>query len=500
MYPEFEDFKCETRLERINMDELRETQLAKGEGFLITSSHKNIKKEINNKDSIFSSNYGRSLDDVNKFGNRYKCECGKTIYRINNGTTCPYCGTKVRYVDDNLEYMGFLKLEEHYVIHPNLFKSLQYYIGSQVLDNILRYDDDKDRDGYSQVNNPKRTEEEPFYGIGMIEFKNRFDEIMTFYLNKNKTKKIEYYNDIMACRDKIFTHTVAVFSTLLRASKNDPNVLKYEASNEKYMMIAKLVYEINKNNSRSLKAKKPKSQLLYDLQMKIDELYLMIVDILQGKKGKLRGVFGGRYSFTSRDVIVANANLRVDQLIMPYQAMVELEKQRIINVLEKVHNSAAIANRIYENSLRTKNPEVVNIIKQLIRDDPTGQGIPCLLNRNPTIEYGSILQMFIVDICDDYTLQMPLQILPMLAADFDGDVLNVHKIICKEFYEEAYKIFNPRNAMYISRNDGYTSRSILPYKDIMINVNTMKDYYGEGYTEEQIEHNNCFIEKYDVPT
>ena len=128
MYPYFKDFKIETKLRRINMDEYREKQLARNKGFLITSSHKNIKKAIVSKDSIFSSNFGRSLEDVNKFGNRYKCDCGRTTYRINNGTICPYCGTEVKYVDDDLEYKGFLKLEgDYYTIHPNLFKVVQYY-------------------------------------------------------------------------------------------------------------------------------------------------------------------------------------------------------------------------------------------------------------------------------------------------------------------------------------------------------------------------------------
>ena len=42
-------------------------------------------------------------------------------------------------------------------------------------------------------------------------------------------------------------------------------------------------------------------------------------------------------------------------------------------------------------------------------------------NRNPTINYGSLLQMFCVgmnkDLDHDYTMSLPLQILPLLAAD-----------------------------------------------------------------------------------
>ena len=499
MHPYFDDFICETRFERVNLDVLREELIARNKGFIIESdgSHKHIKKEIKNPNGIFSSKFGRSLDDVDKFGNRYKCECGKTTDRINNGTTCPHCGTKVKYVDDDFEFMGFLKLNDYYVIHPNLFKSLQYFIGSKKLDNILKYDDFKNRDGYSVSVNPRRTKDEPFFGIGMIEFRRRYKEIMDFYREQNKGNKEIYYQDLMFDNvDKVFTQTIPVFTTLLRASKNDPNVLKYEESNGAYMMISSLVHSLNQSTSRSSRSLKPKSELLYDLQMKIDELYEIIVALLSGKKGKLRNVFGGRYNFSSRCVIVPNGRLKVDQIVVPYQAMVELEKQRIINILEKVHNSAAMANRIYEDALRQKSPEVVSIINQLIKDDPTGQGIPCLLNRNPTINMGSILQVFIVGICDSYTLQMPLQILPLLAADFDGDVLTCAKIICKSFYEKAYEVFNPRNSFYISKNDGYTNSSILPFKDILINSNTLLDYYRQGYKEEQVKHNLDFLEKY----
>lgn len=496
MYPYLEDFECSTKLEIVNLDAYRQEAIAQGKAFQIQSNYKNIKKEMKNPYGIFSSMYGRTLSDVDEYGNRYKCDCGKTISRINEGTTCPYCGTKVKYVDDDFEFCGFLVLDNHFIIHPNLFKVIQNLVGVNTLDNILRYNDDKDINGYSLAQNPNRTEEEPFFGIGMIEFKRRFIEIMNFYNNKTRQKKVNYYNHIMNNIDKIFTKTIVVFTTLLRATKNDPNVLRYEPTNELYMIMSSLVFNINQSGSRSLREIKPKSELLYDLQMKMDELYNMIMVLLAGKKGKLRGVFGARYNFTSRVVIVPNPSLRVDQIIMPYQAVLEFEKQRILNILEKVHNSAAMANRIYEDSLRVKNPEIVAIIKHLIKDDPTGQGIPCLVNRNPTLGYGSIQQMFIIDICDSYTLQMPLQILPYFNADFDGDVLNVHRIVNKSFYEHAYEVFNPRNAMYINKNDGMTSLSILPYKDILINSNALLYEFRCGYNQEQLNKIDNLLDKY----
>ena len=42
------------------------------------------------------------------------------------------------------------------------------------------------------------------------------------------------------------------------------------------------------------------------------------------------------------------------------------------------------------------------------------------VNVSPSINYGSLLQMYCVGINDNYTMSLPLQILPLLAADFDG--------------------------------------------------------------------------------
>lgn len=492
-YPYYDDVTCMTYLTTINLDALCASLVQNDQGFIVHSSYRSIKKEMNNPEGLFSPKFGRSLSDIDVFGNRYKCECGKTTSRINNGTTCKYCGTKVKYVDDNFEYMGFLKLDELCIIHPNMFKMIQRFIGAKTLDAILKYNDDKDINGYSKGTNENKSE--PFAGIGIIAFRERFIEIMNYYKNKNKGKKEKFYYYIMNNLSCVFTHVIPVFTALLRATKNDANALKYEPSNALYVMMSNLVIVLNRMTARGEKERKLKELPLYDLQMKQDELYEMIVVMLSGKKGKLRGVFGGRYNFTSRIVIVQNYNLRVDQVIVPYQAMMELEKQRILNILEKVHGSVALANRIFEKGLKKKNPEIINIINQLIKDDPTGQGIPCLVNRNPTITYGSIQQMFIIGVCDNYTLQMPLQILPYFNADFDGDVLNLARIISKPFYESVHKVFNPRNAMYISMNDGMVSTFILPYKDIMINANTMQDIYRAGYSQSQINKINMIKKK-----
>lgn len=80
-----------------------------------------------------------------------------------------------------------------------------------------------------------------------------------------------------------------------------------------------------------------------------------------------------------------------------------------------------------------------------------------------------------------------LQILEGLAADFDGDTLNILLIINKDFQEAAEYVFNPRNSMYISKNDGMFNNSYNHKRDSIINMNTLVQLSRSYYTAEQID-------------
>lgn len=87
----------------------------------------------------------------------------------------------------------------------------------------------------------------------------------------------------------------------------------------------------------------------------------------------------------------------------------------------------------------------------------------------------------------DYTMGVPLQILQHLAADFDGDVLNVLLIVNKEFEMAAIEVFDPANCMYISRNDGLFDNNSNHTKDLIVNANSLVDITRKSYTPEQLE-------------
>lgn len=70
---------------------------------------------------------------------------------------------------------------------------------------------------------------------------------------------------------------------------------------------------------------------------------------------------------------------------------------------------------------------------------------------------------------------------------FDGDVLNILLPINQTFIRLAWEKFNPRNAMYISRNDGYFNSDVSMQRDTLINANTLARCGRDTYTKEDLE-------------
>lgn len=432
-YPHSDEFEYESRIELIDFDKEREMDIARGKGFIIEDS-RSIKKDLKAEDGIFSPKFGQTLSDVNPFIDRYKCACGKLKGHIHSGMKCPECGKICRYVDDDFSYFGWMVLADpYYVIHPAFYKKLESFLGKGVsvqgakrskLDNIIDINNsgpniiipnrDKDADG--------NVKDEPFFGIGMMEFQRRFDEVIDYYIKK-KPGKQTYYEDIMAHREMVFTHSLPVFTTLLRPFDTRDNVMSYEPTNGMYAMMNKLVTMINRNRSRMERESKSKNQSLYNLQKKFMELYGELEKILSGKKGDFRCLLGGRYNFSSRSVIVQNPNLRIDEITLSSVGLTILLEQRIKNILHRFYNmQPADAHAEWYKSTIEPTPRIKGIIQSIIDDYKSKglRGIPIIINRNPTISYGSILSCFCIAYNDSYTMEVPLQPLGLLGADFDG--------------------------------------------------------------------------------
>ena len=381
-----------TQLEKINLDLERENDILTGRGF-ICSKARSIKKDLKDPDGIFSTRFGQTLGDQNPFIDRYKCECNRLTSRINNGVKCPKCGKRVKYVDDDFTYFGWIVLKEYSIIHPILYMQIEFFFGNGAggkskLENIINLADPLSEDGHS-IPLEEVPKNEPFYGIGITAFEERFEEVMEYYL-KLYPKKAEYYTAIMGDREKVFTHSIPVYTTHLRPMTiTSGKTMHYEGTNAIYNMMNKLVAHINNTKTGIESRRKQKQEMLYDLQMKYMELYQEVLNILDGKKGTLRNLVSGRYNYTGRSVIIQNANLEIDQIRVSYYELVVILEQKIVNILSKSYNiSPSQAYDIWFKAQIIEDPRVREIIESLIKASCNGRGIPVLVNRNPTLGYG----------------------------------------------------------------------------------------------------------------
>ena len=81
---------------------------------------------------------------------------------------------------------------------------------------------------------------------------------------------------------------------------------------------------------------------------------------------------------------------------------------------------------------------------------------------------------------------------------FDGDVLNILHIINQAFYERCCIVFNPRNAMYISRIDGKLNSDLIVQRDTLINANTFVYLGRHKYNQNQLDKIKAIKERQKV--
>lgn len=196
------------RLVKLNWDEECKLDLMTGRGFRITEP------AITNKDQksmngIQSPRFGTDWSDENPFIDRYRCQCGELQGKIFEGETCPHCKATVEYKDVDLSITGWIILDSYKVIQPSYYNKLASIIGSKTFKEIVEYNKLIDRNGF--INNKENNN--PFYGIGIIEFRERFDEILNYYKAKKKNK-LEEIAEIEEDKEKVFTSCIPVYSAV----------------------------------------------------------------------------------------------------------------------------------------------------------------------------------------------------------------------------------------------------------------------------------------------
>ena len=453
------------KFERINFEAECAYDIINDRGFIIKDTpFSDVDKSIRNMDGPRSPRFGTTYGDNNEFMDRYHCKCGKYIGAAFEGEICPECGEPIEFTDVDILYTGWINLYPYKIINPLFYKRLQSALSTKTLENIISNENIITSSGmirkHSDVIEVKKSML-AYHNIGLKEFYDNFEEIMTYFKQKRK-QKADLIESLIIDKDIVWTSKIPVYSTVLR-----PQGITVESYY--FSPLDKQIHPLT-NISLNLKHASPIEVplYLYQAQMRCNELWNLNFSLIDGKHGWTRAnVLGGEFNYSGRSVIVLDPTLKIDEVDISYKGFIEMFKGNIIRRIRKEKGWTITKTKNYVSSKFMFDPYVYKIMCDVIREDQPH----IILNRNPTITFGSILMMKIRRVkpdADDVTLAIPSAILPGLNADFDGDVLNELALTMEEFWE-LFDGFSPTN-MLINRTDETIKYDISALENITLAI------------------------------
>jgi DNA-directed RNA polymerase subunit beta' len=463
-------------------------------------------------DGLFSPEIFGKLDTENE----YSCSCGKYIGKIYEGLECDACGTFVEKIEANIDKTAWIDLKNDHVIKYLAYMTLEKIIGRDELREItkspstINIEGNIDEEELNEIRS--RRPENKYYQIGIRKFKENFSEVIGYYftlkfpelsdtrikeletdittLKNSNTKKdkielSELVDELERIRnrrerklfeslediDNVFTNKIPVLSTVLRPAMRTSEGLKMDALNNIYINILKSVKILHDETNKSILSK------IYThaaLQSQYFQLSEEIIETIKGKGGLIRNqIMGSRVNFSARNIISpAVEGYRIDEVVLPYLTFLILYKYEIISHIARIKNIHLIrAEKIWYKATLKMNEEMFLIMKKMVIEDE----ISILLNRNPTISYGSILYLKVAGVkhnYDDLTMSIHNGILSLLAGDYDGDVLNIVSIKDNEMKKIFKEVFSPVN-LIIDSNDGSFNQALNLERDQVLGLNSL---------------------------
>lgn len=393
---------------RLNWDVEFYNDLMNGTGFEITEPAE-VSLDGSKEKSLYgpqSPLYGTTYSDEQAFIERYRCNCGAFTSRQFEGEECPFCHTKVEYKDADINVTGWISLGNNMIINPLYYQLFQHAIGEQAFTDMVNAKYKITTDGKRE----KPTEDDidykpssPYAGIGIDEFFKNYENILTYFksVKKSKASTIERLINEKGCA---FTSHIPIYSTLLRPQSITLDTFYY-GSLDKFI---NTLFNLSENIKNCIDVER--DYILSRIQKKVNDMWSVNFELLNGKEGLIRGqILGGSLNYTSRNVIIPDPKLKDNEVDLSYHTFLELYKYKIIYYLMRLDDiPLSKAYDIWKRAF-TFNEKVYKIMMYIVEHDE----IRLLINRNPTLNYYSMLLMKIRRVKpdgNDYCLSVPLSI------------------------------------------------------------------------------------------
>ncbi len=151
------------------------------------------------------------------------------------------------------------------------------------------------------------------------------------------------------------------------------------------------------------------------------------------KEGWFRKHFyASRVNFSFRCVITSITDPhRYDEIYVPWGVGMATLRVHLTTKLLALHLTPKQINRFLDEHAHKYHPLLDYLFKEIIAETPSGRGVACTLNRNPSLGKGSIQRSYLARIKTDpldWTVSMSILIVKRLNADFDGRMLPSQKL------------------------------------------------------------------------
>ena len=469
-------------VEKIPLDLECWSDLASGNGIRITDVESFDKKHQKLYHGLQSEFFGTDFSSDRAFKERYSCLCGQYMGKAYANMICERCGRRVEYHDIDLKRFGWIILDNFEVISPIYHAKLTEALGSVDGESVFKLIITR---RYEEENHPEYTDKElslinrhPFSYKGMIWLREHIMEVLAYYKKKKPGKKA-LFDELENEQSCMWTHSIPVYSAVLRTElpgeKGSRNFkLKINTHFKSIIRTSNAINEICNDDELDYQTLNSIDILLASIQANIGKVFDTIYKDLTSKTGIITGkVLGGRYNFSSRDIIVPDTGvLRSDEVLIGYIPFLELYRYELQNEYMKVTGcTPQQANNEWRKATNRFDPRYYAIIEHMLTNKEYRKHLGVLCNRNPSINYGSFQYVKIVGVkkdINDKTLTLCTSTLTCYNADFDGDVMNVFRIIGIDFQKRFEKNLNPRFNLFVSRMDGRVNKEVVPSKDNLI--------------------------------
>lgn len=458
-----------------------------GKGIRIQNHESFDKKNQKIWDGLQSPFFGSDYGDEHAYAERYSCACGKLKGQMYEHKFCPECNTEVQFCDTDLSKFGWIIIDGGYmVINPIYYTKIESALGpydsiESVLHAIInvRFRDGKTTEDIESVlsgldeKDVANLQKHPFIRRGLSWLKDNLREVLDYYQKKRPASKKEAFQEIYENIDKVFCHCIPVYSSVLRIeTPGEKGEKSYKVkTNTCYRSIIRSVNKVNdivkdKDEDINIEDEVEINRFLFQVQKELQANFDEEFNILSGKEGYIQAkVIAGRYNWSARNIITSGSDpLHTDEIEMCYCAFIELFRYEIINIYAKFKNiTLAESNNAVNRAMAHFDKEIYYIMNMIVQ---TPQYV--MVNRNPSINYGSFLMLKIVKVkpdIGDKTLTLNRRVLQTMCADFDGDQVNIFRVISESLSKKFRQTMDPKTNLFINRINGRFNRSLAPAKD-----------------------------------